>query len=114
MASRSRKKWWKKRNPFARVKAAREPLLEHTRTLILADLEAIGGIGGWEDMERHVPGRYDRRYFDSTMEKIGPSWVKYAGRSRFFAGYKIWKLPSYKPQEAPEEEDRCQPAPSTT
>lgn len=88
--------------------------MDHQRKVIIADLEAIGGIGSWEDMERHFPGRYDRRFFDATMDKLSPSWVKYAGRSRFFAGVKIWKLPSYKPPKDPEEEDRCQPAQSTS
>lgn len=87
--------------------------MEHQRKIMLADLKAIGGIGSWEDMERHFPGRYDRRYFDSTMDKLSPSWVKYHGRSLFFVGNKIWKLPSYKAPKDTDEEDRCQPAPST-
>lgn len=87
--------------------------MDYQRAVILADLKAIGGSCTWEDMERHFPGRYDVRFFDATMEKLTPIHVKYRGRSRFFSGHKIWQLPSYKPPKDPEEEDRCQPEPST-
>lgn len=69
-------------------------LHEHERNVILADLQTIGGYGSWVDFERHFPGRYDPRYFDTAMERLKPTWVSYRGRSRLF-GAKVWCARNY-------------------
>lgn len=104
MAGRSkrRRKWWRKRNPFAHVRKARRYLEEHERDIIIADLTAIGGQGSWFDMERHAPGRYDPRYFDATLDRMSPSWVKYKGRTRMF-GSKVWCLATIDGEPAHKE-----------
>lgn len=94
MAGRSpkrRRKWWRKRSPFAFVKPARIYLDEYERKIILADLLAIGGSGTWFDMERHFPGRYDPRYFDAAMKRLSPLYVQYRGNTRLFR-WKLWAL----------------------
>lgn len=86
---------WRKRNPFARVRPARQPLYDHERRVLVADLAAIGGQGSFYDFERAFPGRYDPRYFDAAMDRLTPVHVKYRGRERWF-GSKLWSLPDYQ------------------
>lgn len=76
------------------MRKSRVYLHEHERKIILADLQTIGGYGSWVDFERRFPGRYDPRYFDTAMERMSPSWVKYRGRSRLF-GAKVWCAHNY-------------------
>lgn len=82
---------------------SRRYLEEHERRMILADFEAIGGRGTWFDMERHVPGRYDPRYFNTACERLFPD-VKYRGRTHLF-GFKMWALRDHEGDPAHKDKE---------